>query len=81
MIGDDTTVRNRDVHGESHGRKPEQLGDTATNHPRIPVRGLTAGEDKVDVHAALASIVHRGPDGHGVARGEGWILGQRPDQT
>jgi asparagine synthase (glutamine-hydrolysing) len=36
-----------------------------------------AGEDSVDVQAALASIVHRGPDGQGIARGEGWILGHR----
>jgi asparagine synthase (glutamine-hydrolysing) len=36
-----------------------------------------SGDERVDVDAALASIVHRGPDGHGIARGDGWILGHR----
>jgi len=31
----------------------------------------------VDVEAALAAIVHRGPDGSGIARGEDWVLGHR----
>jgi asparagine synthase (glutamine-hydrolysing) len=31
----------------------------------------------VDVDAALESMVHRGPDGSGIARGEGWVLGHR----
>lgn len=31
----------------------------------------------VNVDAALESIAHRGPDGSGIARGEGWVLGHR----
>jgi len=31
----------------------------------------------IDVDAALRSIAHRGPDGSGVVRGDGWLLGHR----
>jgi asparagine synthase (glutamine-hydrolysing) len=31
----------------------------------------------VDIDAALGSIVHRGPDGAGVVRGDDWVLGHR----
>jgi asparagine synthase (glutamine-hydrolysing) len=31
----------------------------------------------INIDAALASIIHRGPDGIGIARGHDWILGHR----
>jgi asparagine synthase (glutamine-hydrolysing) len=38
---------------------------------------FVADRSTVDIDAALESIIHRGPDGVGVARGHDWILGHR----